>query len=115
MTALVLFASIAALIFVLIVNTIKSSEGFKEAIVHIEESQAVEQVLGTPVETGFMPQGNIQYKNGRQSVDFSIPVSGPKGKGVLFVVGEKDGSFWNYSRLEIKLDDSDKTINLLDK
>jgi hypothetical protein len=115
LTVFVLFAAMFALIFVLAMYSVKSSEGYKDAIVHVKNAPIVEEALGKPVETGYFPQGSVEYENGRQTVNLSIPVSGPKGKGVLYVVGEKDGTSWTYSKMEIKLDNSKETLNLLDK
>src|SRR5690242_14104430 len=69
--------------------SIKSSEPYKEAVARAQESKAVEDALGTPIQVSFVVQGTINVTNDGGDADLTIPLFGPKGAGVLHVVGTK--------------------------
>ncbi len=87
----------------------KSSEPFTQSIAAAEGNPAVVEAIGTPIEPGFMPQGSFNFNNGTGEVDFSIPVSGPKGKGTIRVVGTKASGApnWEYSTWQLDVEGGD--------
>ncbi|HRQ89832.1 MAG TPA: cytochrome c oxidase assembly factor Coa1 family protein [Bacteroidia bacterium] len=89
-----------------ITKALKSNDPYRESIAAVETNPAAVEALGTPVKPGFFLTGNININNGEGSVDFSIPVSGPKGKGTVHVVGSKSAgaSAWTYSTWELNIE-----------
>lgn len=84
----------------------------------LEQAQSNEQVielLGTPIETYSIMQGSINYSNDDGEADISIPIKGPNGKGKIYVVGEKRNDIWTYLELEVRIEENNETINLLDE
>jgi hypothetical protein len=71
----------------------------------------VATALGRPVEEGF-PSGSINTNNNTGDVDLSIPISGPKGKGTIYVVGTRSGGTWTYSKMSVTIDGAHDTIDL---
>ena len=49
---------------------------------------------------------------GSGNADLTIPISGPKGKGTLYVVATKSAGEWTYSKLVVKIDSTGETIDL---
>ena len=47
--------------------------------------------LGEPIESGLLISGSINVEGSGGNVDVSIPISGPKGSGTLYVVGTRIG------------------------
>lgn len=73
------------------------------AIERAEADPRVAATLGTPLERSFMFQGSIQIENDRGSADVVVPVTGPLGKGELWVVGSREGGEWRLDRLEAEV------------
>jgi hypothetical protein len=82
------------------------SDAFRDSIAAIAANPAATEALGSPVEPGFMGEVSINYDNGNQSINLSFPVSGPKGKGTLRVVGSKPAGApkWEYSTWQLDID-----------
>lgn len=101
-----LIGTVGATIFWGITKALKSNDPYRESIAAVEANLAAAEALGTPVKPGFFLTGNININNGEGSVDFSIPVSGPKGKGTVRVVGSKPAgaSAWIYSTWELSVE-----------
>lgn len=83
-----------------------SSEAYQDSIAAIEANPAALEALGTPIEPGFLVQASYKIENGNESIDMSVPVSGPKGKGTLRVVGSKTGGAadWTYETQQLDLE-----------
>lgn len=94
------------------VNLFKSAQPYKDSIAAVEKSQAAKEALGEPIKPGFMPSGNISVENDTGTVDYSIPVSGPNGKGTIKVQGTKSGGTWNYDVWELRVDGDPNPIPL---
>jgi len=59
-----------------------------------------------------MPSGSISLENDTGTVDFSIPVSGPDGKGTVKVKGTKEAGNWTYEVWELRVDGRPEPIPL---
>lgn len=103
-------------IFFVIMKTLKSSDAYTESIAAVESNEEAVAALGTPVKPGFMPTGNVSINNGEGEVDFTIPVSGPTGKGIIRVKGTKfpGSSVWIYDTWQLEVEGRSDPI-LLEK
>ncbi|MGO1073481.1 cytochrome c oxidase assembly factor Coa1 family protein [Lysobacter sp. CA199] len=91
------------------------SEPVRHSIELAEADPAVVAALGKPLEAGMMIQGSMQTHNDDGSADLSLPLTGPKGKGKLYLKAERSAGRWTYSLIEIAIDGSDQRIDLLGK
>ena len=80
------------------------------ALARAEADPRVTEALGTPLERGFLFQGSIQFENDRGSADVTVPVTGPLGKGELWVVGSREGGEWRLDRLEVEVEATGERI-----
>lgn len=98
--------AVFALIFWGVGKAMKSGQPYVDSIAAVESNAAATEALGTPIEPGFMPSGSFNFNNGTGTVDFSIPVSGPKGKGTIRVVGNKSSGSapWEYSTWQLDVE-----------
>ncbi len=71
----------------------------------------VRAALGDDVRPGIFLSGNTNVNGGSGQADLSIPISGSKGKGTIYVVATKSAGEWNYSTLVVKTEGGE-TINL---
>ena len=87
-------------------KALKSNDPYRDSIAAVETNSDAIAALGEPIEPGFIPSGNINVNNGVGDVDFSIPVSGPKGSGTIHVKGTKaSGSApWVYEVWELTVE-----------
>jgi hypothetical protein len=90
---------------------LKGSEPYKVAVARAKADDKVTTALGTPLSEGF-PTGSINTNNDKGDVDFSIPISGPKGKGTIYVVGTRSGGTWTYSKMSVTITGTGETIDL---
>lgn len=104
----------AGAIFYFAMGVIKKSDAYVESIAAVESNPAAIAALGEPIEPGFLFSGNVNTTNGEGTVNFSIPVSGPKGKGTIKVVGTKSAGSpnWNYDTWQLEVEGSAEPIPL---
>ncbi|TDQ22026.1 cytochrome c oxidase assembly factor Coa1 family protein [Tenacibaculum caenipelagi] len=94
---------------------INNSTPVEYAIEQASKNEIVIKNLGEPIEKYGIPSGNISLKNDDGNVDFSIPIRGDKGEGVLIVRGIKLDGEWIYEDLYVRIKKTQEEINLLEK
>ncbi len=105
LTLILLFGLFIALIFSVVMASMKSSDAYKQAVARARANPTVVEKLGTPIAEGYFVSGNINVQNDSGNADFQIPISGPKGKAVIYAVAIKSAGKWEYSHLTIAIED----------
>ena len=103
-----------AAIFFVTVNVIQKTDVYADALKRAQNSAEIQAALGTPITTsGWTFSGSVNYINGAGSANFTVPVTGPKGEGILSVKADKPSAAeaWQYSTLEVKFPDG-QTVDL---
>ena len=100
-------------IFFLVMSSIRSSDAYQQALAKAGANPEVVVRLGQPLQPGWMVSGSINVSGPSGDADLSIPVSGPKGKGTIYVVGKKSAGQWTYSRMEVEVEGQPGRIDLL--
>jgi len=100
-------------IFTLIMGAMRSSDVAKEAFARAQSNAVVAQRLGTPISEGWLVGGSINVSPGSGDADLSVPISGPKGKGTVYVTAQKNAGTWAYSRMLATVEGSNDSIDLL--
>ena len=125
--AIFLTIAIIGLTIVGLSETMISSEPFQYAISLANQSEAVSEKIGSPIEEGWIAVGYIKVGNSNGSLsadipntdddgiaDITIPISGSsETKGSLRVVGTKNNGVWNYSIITVTIEDTGEVIDLL--
>lgn len=101
--------AIVALVF----GILKSSGPYEAAVAEAKSSPAVQEALGTPIREGWYVLGNLRYNNSSGDLDLTIPISGPNGKGTIYLVGQRTAGEWHYSTFVVKIHATGDRINLL--
>jgi hypothetical protein len=114
-SCLVLMLGFVALIMSFVFGIMKSSDAYKQALVMAESNPAVVSALGKPIHDGFFTYGNINVSGSSGNADLEIPISGPKGKGRVYVEAKKSTGEWSFSKLIVQIDQSNERINLLNE
>ena len=97
-----------------ILNFLKESGAYSEAVAKVKASPAVQEALGTPIEEGWFVTGNVSFDGNSGEADLAIPISGPKDEGTIYVLAEKAGADWAFSTLEVKVKGSGEKIDLIE-
>ena len=99
-----------------VMGVIKGSESYRTAFSAAAKSPEVQAELGTPIEAGFMPQGNVSTNglgdSATGNADLTIPLKGPKGTGSVHYAASKSGGNWDVSDFTVTIDGSGKRITL---
>src|SRR4029450_5151665 len=82
--------SIALIVF----SAIKSTDVYKDALARAETHPFVIEALGSPIKEGFLVSGNTNVNGASGEANLSIPISGPKGKGTIYVARKKSLGNW---------------------
>ena len=113
LTPLVVGACIVAFLVLVVFAALKQSDAYKMAVARAKSDPRVTAALGTPIDEGWYLSGHTNVNNGAGDADLSIPISGPKGKGTIYAVATKSAGDWSYSKLQVKIESTGETIDLV--
>ena len=108
-----LFIAFVGSITLIVFSAVKSTDVYKDALTRAKAHPAVIEALGSPVTDGFLVSGNTNVNGASGETNLSIPVSGPKGKGTIYVAATKSLGRWNYSGLTFEIAKTHQRIDLL--
>ena len=114
-TVLILFAAFITLIVMIVFSAMKSTDVYRDALAHAKRDPAVVEALGSPIKDGFLLSGNTNVNGAAGESNLAIPISGPKGKGTIYVSANKSLGRWNYSGLVVEVGQTHERIDLLQK
>jgi cytochrome oxidase complex assembly protein 1 len=100
-------------IVMLVLGGVKSAEPYQYAVSQAQHSPAVIQRLGAPIKEGMFFSGEINVNGASGDANLAIPISGPKGKATVYVVGNKSAGQWTYLTLEVQFEGDPNRISLL--
>ena len=113
LTIIVLFVVFVGSLLFGVSELITESVPYQDAIKKVNEDEYVINILGEPIETDGMMNGNLSYKNSTGFADISIPIKGPKGEAELYLVGTKENDQWTYTEMYVIVEETDEQIDLL--
>lgn len=111
---LIVIAGFFVGVCLLVFGLAKSSYAYKDALAKAKSHPAVQETLGTPIEEGLFVTGSINTSGPSGRADLAIPISGPRGKGTIYVVASKSAGQWTYSTLVVEIKDTRQRIDLLE-
>ena len=112
LTVFLLFVAFIALIVLVVFGALKSTDVYKTALARAQADPAVIKALGTPIDDGLFLSGSTKVEGGSGTADLAIPISGPKGKGKIFVVATKSAGRWTYKTLAVEIAQTGQRIDL---
>src|SRR5215475_2396522 len=102
-------------ILVIVFSAMKSTEVYREALARAKADPAVIEALGLPIKDGLLLSGNTNVNGASGESNLAIPISGPKGKGTIYVSAQKSLGQWNYSGLVVEISETHQRIDLLQR
>jgi len=109
-----LVGAFIASIFFFVFSMMKSNDAYQHALETARANPAVVAALGQPIQEGWFVSGNFEESGGKGQASFSIPLSGPKGSGTLYVEASKSAGHWDYSTMALEMDSSQQRVDLLE-
>lgn len=113
LSMILLAAAFAATVFTAVSGMMRSSDAYQGGFARAQASPAVAEALGSPLRAGWFTSGSVRTTGPSGEAQLEIPVSGPKGKGRIFVEATKSAGEWTYSKLEVVVDATGARIDLL--
>ena len=112
LTLLLLIGIFATVLLTIILGSFRSSDVYKQAIARATASPEVRDRLGEPIKPGWFISGQMNVSNNTGNANLSIPITGPRAKGLIRVIAAKNGT-WTFSVLQVIVDGRSETIDLL--
>jgi hypothetical protein len=109
----VLFVVFVGSVALIVFSAMKSTDVYKDALARAKANSAVIEILGSPIKEGFLVSGNTNVNGASGEANLSIPISGPNGKGTIYVAANKSLGRWNYSGLVVEITKRHQRIDLL--
>jgi hypothetical protein len=114
-TVALMFVIFVGSILVIVFSAMKSTDVYKDALARAKADPAVIEALGSPIKDGFLMSGNTNVNGASGESNLAIPISGPKGKGTIYVSAQKSLRRWNYSGLVVEVGQTHQRIDLLQR
>jgi|ERR1700722_2517682 len=97
----------------LLLTSFHSSDAYNQAMARAAADPQVRAQVGEPIQPGWLISGQLKVNGSTGSADFSIPVSGPRGKGTIRVVAVKSDGVWRFTTLLVNVEGASAPIDLL--
>ncbi len=83
---------------------VRSSPVFTDSLEMVQENTGAQELLGTPIQAGWLISGEISETPATGTAEISYPVSGPKGSGTAFVSAKKVEGVWMITSLVLVME-----------
>lgn len=90
----------------------KSLGAYTIAVHRAEADARVTAVTGTPLKEGLLVMGSFNVNGASGRAELAIPMSGPRGKGTIYLVAAQSAGEWRFSTLVFQVDPSGERIDL---
>jgi hypothetical protein len=115
LSMVVLFGAFIALIMSMVFGMMKSSDAYGQALTRAKANTEVVAALGSPITDGYFTSGNISETGPSGNAELSIPISGPKGSGTIFLEARKSAGQWSFTKLQVEVEKTSQRIDLLNE
>ena len=106
-------ALFSGLMFFGVSKIMKSTGPYETAFKGAAESPLVQAALGTPIEAGLMPMGNVVTSFDSGSANLTISISGPKGAGTIHFRATRSKGEWHTHEHTVRIERTNELIDLL--
>lgn len=100
------------LIVIAVFGAMKSSDVYRQAVAKAAADPAVIEALGSPIKPAMFLSGKVNVDGASGEADMAIPISGPDGKGTIYVVATKSSGVWRFSTFVVDVAKTKERINL---
>lgn len=111
--SLLLFAAFVGGILFIVESSFQHSEFYVQALARARTDPQVVEKMGQPIQAGWLASGSVKTSGSSGDADLAIPISGPKGKGTLYVAATKTAGRWEFQTLQVEVTGESERIDLL--
>jgi hypothetical protein len=88
---------------------------FEKAFEKAKTNPRVIAILGDiePIDKLAILEGNTKYSNNNNAVDLTVRIIGNKGKGKLDVSAVRNGTTWEYRKINVRIKQTQEEIQIL--
>jgi hypothetical protein len=90
-----------------------NSEVAQLAVATAQSDAKMAERLGQPLKRGWFVSGSVEVTPGSGHAELAIPVSGPKGSGILYAEARKRAGLWRLEMLQFGTEGSTERLDLL--
>jgi YD repeat-containing protein len=108
----VILGSCVAILLAWLHFPISETEAYKESVVVAQASRDAQTLLGSGIDVKSPAWGYVTDFRGSKFAEWSVKLAGSRGKGHLYGIANETRGSWEYSRLELVSDDSEKRLDL---
>lgn len=94
------------------VSEVKKGTGAEDAFEIARVNERVQKELGEPIEKDGFGSYNVKIMNGHKTAEAKMPIKGPKGEAILYVLSSGSDDDKTYEVLEVQVEDTGEIINL---
>jgi hypothetical protein len=113
LSTLVLFVGGIVLLMSFVFGMMKSTDVYSQALKRAKADPQVVSALGSPITDGYFTSGSIQESGPSGTAELSIPISGPKGSGTIYLEARKSTGQWSFNKLVVEIEHPNQRIDLL--
>ncbi|MGO9088154.1 MAG: cytochrome c oxidase assembly factor Coa1 family protein [Candidatus Sulfotelmatobacter sp.] len=113
LTLLLLIAVFGLTLMTIITASFRSSDVYKQAMAKAAENQQVRDLVGEPIRAAWLISGELHVNGSTGNANLSIPISGPRGKGMIHAVAFKSEGAWRFTYLQVRIEGQNESIDLL--
>jgi hypothetical protein len=110
---ILLIVVFGGIVMTVVTTSFRRSDVYKQAMARASESLQVREQFGEPLEIAWLISGNLNVTGSTGRANLSIPVSGPRGRGVIRAVANKTGGVWRFSCLQVCVSGQSTCTDLL--
>lgn len=100
---IVLSLAIGAGAIYMMMNAMKDTAPYREAMARVRADERMTQALGKPIGTRWIPMGVVEQRE-QGTAAFVVFLQGPRGTGTVNVEGVYADGVWHYRRLQGETD-----------
>jgi hypothetical protein len=93
--------------------TYHRSEVYQQAVAKAVENPQVQAEIGEPLRPAWLISGDLHVGGSTGNANLSIPISGPRGRGVIRAVAVKNGGVWRFTYLQVNVAGQRAGIDLM--
>lgn len=101
-------------VVMMLVHMIKSSEPHRMGMDRVLNSPVALEVLGEPIDESALIRGNLSMTDDTGSASLQVPVTGPKGRAMVYIEATRTGGVWALDELRLEVEDSAARYDLLE-
>lgn len=88
------------------------SEAFKNSLSIAPASSELQKIIGTDIHQSSRAFGHLEGIQGAEFAEWSVQVSGTRGRGNLYGIANRVNGAWDYARLVFQSDDGKERVDL---